>query len=109
MLVAGAVLLPLAWPAEGAHFHPSQATAASWAALGVLIVFNSWITYGAFQWLLKVQPAVKVATYAYVNPIIAVWLGWWVLHEPLTPRIMLATACVAASVAFLLRSLREPA
>ncbi len=109
MLAAGAVIVPLAWPAEGPAFHPLEAPARCWWALGLLIVFNSWITYSAFQWLLKVQPAVKVATYAYVNPIVAVWLGWWLLDETLTPRIIAASACVAVSVAFLLRSLQEPA
>ncbi len=103
MVVAAVVVLPFALPAEWGAFHPAQSSRASWTALACLIVLNSWVAYGAFQWLLRVQPPMKVATYAYVNPIVAVWLGWWLLDEPLSPRILASTACVALSVAWLLK------
>ncbi|MGA2053368.1 MAG: EamA family transporter, partial [Opitutales bacterium] len=56
------------------------------------------IGYGAYVWLLKHCAPTKVATYAYVNPVIAVLLGWLVLHEPLTPIIGVAAAIVLAGV-----------
>jgi drug/metabolite transporter (DMT)-like permease len=52
-------------------------------AIAYLIVFGSWIGYTAFVWLVRHVPAAKVATYAYVNPVIAVLLGWLVLQEPI--------------------------
>jgi len=51
------------------------------AAVLYLVVFGSWIGYTAYIWLLKHVPRPKVATYAYVNPIVAVFLGWLILHE----------------------------
>jgi drug/metabolite transporter (DMT)-like permease len=50
-------------------------------AIGYLVVAGSWIGFTAYVWLLKNIPTSKVATYAYVNPIVAVFLGWVVLHE----------------------------
>ena len=46
-----------------------------------LVVFGSWVGYTAYIWLLNHVPTSKVSTYAYVNPVVAVFLGWLVLHE----------------------------
>jgi drug/metabolite transporter (DMT)-like permease len=67
-----------------------------------LVVFNALIAFSAFHWLLKIQPAVKVATYAYVNPVVALWLGWWVLNETPSAATLAASCLVLASVALLL-------
>lgn len=68
-------------------------------ALGYLIVFGSCIAYGAFYWLVhEVSPAV-LGTYAYVNPAIAVLLGWWVLDERLGPMQVVGTGIILAGVA----------
>jgi drug/metabolite transporter (DMT)-like permease len=74
-----------------------------WTARGVgaifyLIVCGSWIGYTAYIWLLQHVPTSKVATYAYVNPVVAVFLGWLVLHERIDRFIVLGTAVVVASV-----------
>jgi drug/metabolite transporter (DMT)-like permease len=74
-----------------------------WTARGVgaicyLIVCGSWIGYTAYIWLLQHVPTSKVATYAYVNPVVAVFLGWLVLHEHIDRFILLGTAVVVASV-----------
>src|SRR5712671_2636942 len=74
-----------------------------WTARGVgaifyLIVCGSWIGYTAYIWLLQHAPTSKVATYAYVNPVVAVFLGWLVLHERIDRFIVLGTAVVVASV-----------
>ena len=56
-------------------------TARGIGAVGYLIVCGSWIGYTAYIWLLEHVPTSKVSTYAYVNPVVAVFLGWLVLHE----------------------------
>lgn len=75
----------------------------TWTARGIgaifyLIVCGSWIGYTAYIWLLQHVPTSKVATYAYVNPVVAVFLGWLVLHERIDHFIVLGTAVVVASV-----------
>lgn len=75
----------------------------TWTARGVgailyLIVCGSWIGYTAYIWLLQHVPTSKVATYAYVNPVVAVFLGWLVLHERIDHFILLGSAVVVASV-----------
>src|SRR5580698_152048 len=67
-------------------------------AVGYLIVCGSWIGYTAYIWLLEHVPTSKVSTYAYVNPVVAVFLGWLVLHEPIDAYILGGSAIVVASV-----------
>jgi drug/metabolite transporter (DMT)-like permease len=68
-------------------------------AIVYLIVCGSWIGYTAYIWLLGHVPTSKVSTYAYVNPVVAVFLGWLILHEPITAYILAGSAIVVASVA----------
>lgn len=63
-----------------------------------LVVFGSWIGYTAYIWLLKHVPTPKVATYAYVNPIVAVILGWVVLHERFDHFMLAGTIVIVAAV-----------
>jgi drug/metabolite transporter (DMT)-like permease len=79
-------------------FRLEQVSHHSWLALVYLIVFGAWVGYGAYIWLLKHCVPAKVATYAYVNPVIATLLGWLVLGEPLTPLIGLAAAIILSGV-----------
>jgi drug/metabolite transporter (DMT)-like permease len=67
--------------------------------IGYLIVFGSWIGYTAYIYLLEHVPTPKVATYAYVNPIVAVFLGWIILHEHVDSYMLVGTAIIIASVA----------
>src|SRR5215831_6398423 len=69
------------------------------AALLYLMVFGSWIGYTAYIWLLKHVPTAKVATYAYVNPIVAVFLGWLVLHEAFDRYMQAGSIVIIAAVA----------
>ena len=74
-----------------------------WTSRGVgatlyLVVCGSWIGYTAYIWLLGHVPTSKVSTYAYVNPVVAVFLGWLVLHEPIDAYILAGSAVVIASV-----------
>jgi drug/metabolite transporter (DMT)-like permease len=71
----------------------------SLAAVAYLVVCGSWIGYTAYIWLLGHVPTSKVSTYAYVNPVVAVFLGWLILHEPITAYILAGSAIVVASVA----------
>jgi drug/metabolite transporter (DMT)-like permease len=80
---------------------PSRAV---WTARGVgatlyLVVFGSWVGYTAYIWLLNHVPTSKVSTYAYVNPVVAVFLGWLILHERVDAYILAGSAVVVASVA----------
>jgi len=67
-------------------------------AVFYLIVCGSWIGYTAYIWLLGHVPTSKVSTYAYVNPVVAVFLGWLVLHERIDAYILAGSAIVIASV-----------
>lgn len=68
------------------------------AAILYLVVCGSWIGYTAYIWLLQHVPTSKVSTYAYVNPVIAVFLGWLVLHERIDRYILMGSAIIVASV-----------
>jgi drug/metabolite transporter (DMT)-like permease len=74
-----------------------------WTVRGVsavmyLVVCGSWIGYTAYIWLLEHVPTSKVSTYAYVNPVVAVFLGWLILHEHVDRFILLGSAIVVLSV-----------
>jgi drug/metabolite transporter (DMT)-like permease len=73
----------------------------SWLGLIYLIVFGSWIGFTAYTWLLRTAPTPLVSTYAYVNPIVAVFLGYLIAEEPLTLQILIATVLVVGSVALI--------
>ncbi len=68
------------------------------SAVLYLVVFGSWVGYTAYIWLLKHVPTPKVATYAYVNPLVAVFLGWLVLHERLDGFMFAGTVIVVVAV-----------
>jgi drug/metabolite transporter (DMT)-like permease len=63
-----------------------------------LVVFGSWVGYTAYIWLLGHVPTSKVSTYAYVNPVVAVFLGWAIEHERVDHFILLGTAVIVVSV-----------
>jgi drug/metabolite transporter (DMT)-like permease len=66
-----------------------------------LVLFGSLIGYTAYIWLLRVSTPSKVSTYAFVNPIVAVLLGWGLAGEPLTPRTLAAAAVIVGGVALI--------
>jgi drug/metabolite transporter (DMT)-like permease len=67
-------------------------------AVAYLVVCGSWVGYTSYIWLLKHVPTSKVSTYAYVNPVVAVFLGWLVLHERVNRFILAGSAVVILSV-----------
>jgi len=68
------------------------------AAILYLVVFGSWVGYTAYIFLLQHVPTSKVSTYAYVNPVVAVFLGWLILHERIDRYILMGSAIIIASV-----------
>ncbi len=68
-----------------------------------LVVFGSWVAYTAYAWLLQNAPVSRVATYAYVNPVVAILLGSLVLDEVVTGTTLIGAAVIVASVALVLR------
>jgi drug/metabolite transporter (DMT)-like permease len=73
-------------------------------ALGYLIVAGSFVGFTAYVWLLRVAPISLVGTYAYVNPIVAVFLGWALLGEAVTAQMAVAGAAIVVSVALIVRA-----
>jgi drug/metabolite transporter (DMT)-like permease len=74
------------------------------AGLAYLIVVGSFVGFTTYVWLLRVAPISLVSTYAYVNPIVAVALGWLILDEAITAQMLIAGVAVLVSVAVILRS-----
>jgi drug/metabolite transporter (DMT)-like permease len=77
-------------------------------AIGYLVVFGSIVGYSAYSYALRYAPATIVGTYAYVNPVIAVLLGWLFLHEPITRRMIVAIALTLAAVLWIQLSHKAP-
>ncbi len=75
--------------------------------LGYLVFFGSLVGFAAYTWLLRVAPTALVSTYAYVNPLVAILLGNLLAQEPLTPRVLIATAVILSAVAVI--TLNQPA
>ena len=78
--------------------HWSAISARSWFALAYLIAFGSMIGFTAYVYILKKSTATRVATYAFVNPVVALFLGWLLLGEPITLRTGIAAAVILTSV-----------
>ncbi|WP_051331961.1 EamA family transporter [Methylocaldum szegediense] len=102
MLTGGfALMVASAAAGEWNGFSFVQVSTHSWLALAYLIAFGSMIGFVAYAWLLQNAPIPLVATYAYVNPLVAVFLGNWFAQEPLNPRILSASAIIVGSVVFI--------
>jgi drug/metabolite transporter (DMT)-like permease len=78
----------------------------TWAALGYLVLFGSMIAFTSYVWLLAHAPIGLVATYAYVNPVVAVFLGWLILSEPLTAPVVIGGGVVVLAVAIVITAER---
>lgn len=99
MLAGGAwLLLTSALVGEFGRFEVAAVTTRSVVAWVYLVIFGSLVAFSTFTWLMKHSTPAKVSTYAYVNPIVAVFLGWLVLHEQVSPRIFLAAAIIVLGV-----------
>ena len=84
---------------------------ASWTSIGAffyLLVFGSLVGFTAYSWLLNNVTPAMATTYAYVNPVVAVFLGWLIAGEPFTPKMFLAAAVIVSSVILITTFSREP-
>jgi drug/metabolite transporter (DMT)-like permease len=100
MMAGGAI--SLVWGiarGELALLEPDRFSTASLLALGYLVVFGSWIAFSAYLWLLRNARTSLVATYAWVTPMLAVYLGHLLVDEPLRGRSLLAGAVILTAVA----------
>jgi drug/metabolite transporter (DMT)-like permease len=102
MMLGGGMLLGLSATFGEMHPFPHVSMRAVWALL-YLIVFGSFLGFTAFVWLLSRMPATRISSHAYVNPVVAVALGYFVAGEVITTRTLIGTALVLASVVLILR------
>ena len=104
-LVSGGALLALlgVFAGELGRFDPSAVSTKSVVATIYLFIFGSLVGFSAYLWLLRNATVSRVSTYAYVNPIVAVFLGWALAGEPLSPRVLIAAAIIIAAVALIIR------
>ncbi len=103
-MIAGGALLMLAGVVTGelGHVHVSHISGESLWGFVYLVVFGSWIGFSSYVWLLRVAPVSLVGTYAYVNPVVAVLLGWAILSEAVSGRTLLAGAIIVLGVALII-------
>jgi drug/metabolite transporter (DMT)-like permease len=85
-------------------FHRADWSRPGWLAVAYLVVFGSWVGFTAYIWLLEHVPTPKVATYAYINPIVAVFLGWLLHHEQVNWSMFLGMIVIVAAVALVTSS-----
>ena len=83
--------------------HLAEFSGRSIGGLLYLITFGSLLAFTSYAWLLQNAPISKVSTYAYVNPVVAIALGWLVLSEDITPLTLLGAGIIVASVALVVR------
>jgi drug/metabolite transporter (DMT)-like permease len=106
--ICGAAMLLVAAGLTGEfqHTHWSSITLRSALGLGYLITFGSVIAFTSYTWLLQRVPPALVATHTYANPVVAVLLGWFLAHEPLTMRVVLASAAILGAIVLIRRGER---
>ncbi len=110
-MLTGGALLMLAGGVTGewTRFAPAHVSAHSWVAWVYLVTFGSLIGFTAYVWLLQVASPAHVSTYAYVNPVVAVFLGWALAGEQVTSRTLLAAAAIILAVVIIVtRSAEAP-
>lgn len=104
MITAGVVLVAAAGAGgEFGSFHPAAVSARSWLAFGYLILIGSIVAFSAYIIAVRALPTATVATYAYVNPVIAVLLGTTLLNEKLTPSMLVGGMLIVGAVVLVVR------
>jgi len=99
MIAGGAILLLVGLIlGEAARLDLGRITARSWASLAYLSIFGSIVAFSAYAWLLRVVRPAAAGTYAYVNPVVAVLLGWWLAGETITGPMLLGTVIIVVAV-----------
>ncbi len=99
MLSGGIALILLGTTrGEWAQISFTRISLISLGSMGYLIVFGTLLTYSAYNWLLRQTEPAKVGTYAFFNPLVAVFLGWLILSEPVTLRMIIGASCILSAV-----------
>jgi drug/metabolite transporter (DMT)-like permease len=107
MLAGGAVMVIAGTlTGEAGQINLAHVSTRSALAFAYLVGFGSLAAFTAYSWLLQHVPISRVSTYAYVNPVIAVGLGWSVLGERIATTTAVGAAVIVAAVAFIVRSTR---
>jgi drug/metabolite transporter (DMT)-like permease len=102
MLAGGALLLAVAGATgEYARLDLSGVSLKSWIAFWYLVLFGALVGLSAYLWLMRTTTPARATTYAYVNPVVAVVLGWLLAGEPLNPRVMIAAGVIVGAVALI--------
>jgi drug/metabolite transporter (DMT)-like permease len=94
---------------QGAKLSLAAVSAKSLLSLAYLIVFGSLVGFTAYMWLLESTTPARVSTYAYVNPVVAVLLGWAFASESMNLRTIVAAVVIVAAVALIIRYGARPA
>ena len=109
MLAGGLVLLGVGvFAGESSRIEMAGFTHRGLLALSYLILMGSVVSFTAYTWLMSVTTPARVATYAWVNPLVAVLLGWVFASEPLTPRTLIATVVIVTAVVLIITADRKP-
>ncbi len=108
-MVFGSLWLLVFAAVRGEHLLPTAAPLDAWIAWAYLVTFGSVVAFTAYVWVLSVAPISLVATYAYVNPVVAVFLGWLILSEAVTLPIVVGGAIVVGAVAIVVSAERTQA
>ena len=98
----GGALMVSAGLLRGERVSPGSYGAHTWLAWGYLVLVGSVVAFSAYVWLLANAPIGLVATYAYVNPVVAVFLGWLILSEPVTSAVVVGGLVIVAAVALVI-------
>jgi drug/metabolite transporter (DMT)-like permease len=106
-LLVGGTVLTASGLLRGERFAPSAYPTEAWAAWGFLVLVGSILALAAYNWLLQSTSVSVVATYAYVNPAIALFLGWLVLGESITVLTLAAAAVVVTGVGLVVTAERR--
>lgn len=103
-MLAGGALLALLGGLNGewAAFEPAKVTAPALWAFAYLVTFGSIVAFTAYAYLLRNARPTVVSTYAFVNPIVAVLLGWWIVDEPVSGRVVVAGALILGALVAIL-------
>jgi drug/metabolite transporter (DMT)-like permease len=103
-MICGGILLLLAGVVTGElpRFHPHSISMLSFSSFVYLVIIGAVVGYTAYIWLLRHCDPAKVATYAYVNPIVAVLLGTFFADEVVTARMLIAAVLIIGSVALII-------
>lgn len=109
--ICGAAMLLIAAGVSGEfqQTHWTSVSLRSVFGLGYLITFGSVVAFTSYTWLLQRVPPTLVATHTYANPVVAVLLGWFLAHEPLTMRVVLASVSILGAIVLVRRGERVPA